>query len=115
MAGKQPKEQPGLKLGGRDAARFVANTPAIEELLNRPDGVVGQSIVRSLLRIERAAKRRCPVDTGRLRASITNRLGRDTEGLYGDVGTNVDYAPHVEVRKPFLRPALAEESGRQAR
>lgn len=38
------------------------------------------------------AKHGCPVDTGRLRNSITNV--NDGNTLY--VGTNVDYAPYVE-------------------
>lgn len=38
------------------------------------------------------AKRACPVDTGRLRASITYAVNDDT--VY--VGTNVDYAEYIE-------------------
>lgn len=34
----------------------------------------------------------CPVDTGRLRGSITSNV----EGNHVDIGTNVEYAPHVE-------------------
>ncbi len=62
--------------------------------------------------IERKAKIKCPVDTGRLRTSITIEFGK----LYAIVGTNVEYAPHVEYGtskwsgKPFLRPAAIEQS-----
>lgn len=38
------------------------------------------------------AKDNCPVDTGRLRNSISNRAKGDT--VY--IGTNVEYAPYVE-------------------
>jgi HK97 gp10 family phage protein len=61
-------------------------------------------------KIEADAARLCPVDTGRLRASITHRVERGRHVAY--VGTNVEYAPYVEfgTRKmraqPFLRPAL---------
>ena len=67
---------------------------------------------------ESYAKQLCPVDTGRLRNSITHvQVDHDTEA----VGTNVDYAPYVELGhhtsggalvegKPFLRPA-AENHG----
>jgi len=42
---------------------------------------------------EALAKMRCPVDKGRLRASIHARKAGE---LYYTVGTNVAYAPHVE-------------------
>ena len=58
---------------------------------------------------ETYAKRLCPVDTGRLRNSITHaRLDKNTEV----VGSNVDYAPYVELgthkmaARAFLRPAV---------
>lgn len=52
----------------------------------------------------------CPVDTGRLRASITYDTDEDT--MY--VGTNVEYAPYVELgtvkmqAQPYLRPAIED-------
>lgn len=52
------------------------------------------------------------VRTGRLRASITWRLGDDAIGLYADIGSAVLYAPYVELgtsrmlARPYLRPAL---------
>lgn len=49
------------------------------------------------LRIEASARKKAPVDDGRLRSSISSeaqREGTDTLALY--VGTNVEYAPHVE-------------------
>jgi len=52
--------------------------------------------------VEGEATTLCPVDTGNLKGSLTH-LVSDTEAL---VGTNVEYAPYVEPRKPFLRPAL---------
>lgn len=62
------------------------------------------------LLVEAEAKRICPVDTGRLRASITYEI--DENGLIARVGTNVEYAIYVEmgtwkmVAQPYLRPAL---------
>lgn len=70
------------------------------------------------IRVESAAKvnasgRPGPnVRTGRLRASISWRLGEDALGLYADVGSNVEYAGFVELGTdrapayPYLRPAL---------
>lgn len=44
------------------------------------------------LLVEEEAKKRAPVDTGTLRRSITTELHKD----YGEVGTNLHYAPYVE-------------------
>jgi len=52
------------------------------------------------------------VDTGRLRASITHEVCKESNQIIGLVGTNVEYAPHLEfgtnkmAARPFLRPAL---------
>lgn len=62
------------------------------------------------------AKELCPVDTGRLRNSISHA----TEGDAVYIGTNVEYAPYVELgtsrmaARPFLRPA-AESYGDEYR
>ena len=40
------------------------------------------------------AKEDCPVDTGRLRDSISNDV--DEDGRIAYIGTNVEYAPFVE-------------------
>lgn len=40
------------------------------------------------------AKDDCPVDTGRLRNSITFEVVDDEKAVY--IGTNVEYAPYVE-------------------
>lgn len=76
-----------------------------------------KGLARVGLRVQNAARELCPVDTGRLRASIVSVPGRDTIGPYVEVGTNVEYAPFVEYgtsrapAQPFLRPALAEVAG----
>lgn len=62
---------------------------------------------------ESYAKKLCPVDTGRLRNSITHQQYDENTEV---IGTNVEYAPYVELghhtkggnkvaAKPFLRPA----------
>jgi len=56
------------------------------------------------------AKLNCPVDTGRLRNSITHERN-DEEGQV-QIGSNVEYAPYVEYgtsrmrAQPFLEPAI---------
>lgn len=56
---------------------------------------------------EAYAKMKCPVDTGNLRNSITHT----SDGEFAYIGTNVEYAPYVEMgtsktrAQPYLRPA----------
>ena len=66
------------------------------------------------------AKRRAPVDTGRLRSSITKEWGRVGRTTVVRVGTNVEYARAVHdgyrgrarVRpQPFLEDALQDAKG----
>lgn len=65
------------------------------------------------LAAEGYAKRLCPVDTGRLRNSITHATDKDS----AYVGTNVEYAPYVELgtsrtrAQPYLRPAVENNVG----
>jgi phage gpG-like protein len=58
---------------------------------------------------------KAPVDTGRLKNSLTHEVAMDEKAVY--VGTNVEYAPFVEyghktqsgktvAGKPFLKPAI---------
>ena len=62
------------------------------------------------LMAERNAKIACPVDTGRLRNSISHTHDKNTSY----VGTNVEYAPYVEMgttntrAQPYLKPAIAD-------
>jgi HK97 gp10 family phage protein len=97
--------------------RIKFDSAAMSKLLDSIDGPVGQEILRRTIQVERAAKRLCPVDTGRLRASITSTVAVDSQGLYGIVGSNVSYAGYVEfgtshtAAQPYLRPALADAGG----
>lgn len=77
------------------------------------DGI-SQAKARALEKIglvaEGYAKRLCPVDTGRLRNSITHTI--DDEAAY--IGTNVEYAVYVEMgtvntpAQPYLKPAAED-------
>lgn len=64
------------------------------------------------LDVENIAKQLAPVDTGNLRRSITHDI--NTGGLAADIGTDVDYAEHVErgtansPPQPYMEPALDE-------
>lgn len=61
------------------------------------------------------AAAKAPVDTGRLRNSLTHEVSMNEKAVY--VGSNVEYAPFVEYGhrtrsgktvegKPFLKPAI---------
>jgi HK97 gp10 family phage protein len=86
-----------------------------------------KAILKACIAVESTAKRKVSrgrtaesidgepprVDTGRLRASITHRVLSNTEGTYGEVGTNVDYAVDLEFgtttrkwKHPFMVPSL---------
>lgn len=67
------------------------------------------------LAAEGYAKRLCPVDTGRLRNSITHVTRYGAKAVY--IGTNVEYARYVEMgtsrhkEQPYLRPAAQNHVG----
>ncbi len=114
---------------------FRLDSLALDELLRGPDGPVARDLATRAIRVESQAKinasqppRAGPnsgsepgqgpaVRTGRLRGSITWRLGRDVEGLYADIGSNVEYSIFVEAgtsrmaARPYLVPALAAAQG----
>lgn len=64
------------------------------------------------LQAEGYAKLKCPVDTSRLRNSITHATVKREKAVY--IGTNVEYAPYVEMgtvkqkAQPYLAPAVTE-------
>lgn len=87
------------------------------------------ALVKVGMQAERNAKIKCPIDTGRLRNSITYATSTKAfASSYADnqhhqyngalqvspgedeviIGTNVEYGLAVESRKPFLKPAATE-------
>lgn len=88
---------------------------AIALAMSGPNGPVNKAVAKAARNIERSAKRYCPVDTGRLRSSITSVIGQQDGEFVGVVGSNVKYAPHVEFgtykmgAQSFLRRALDDE------
>lgn len=98
-------------------AEFIVDPAAVQAILQSPDGPVAQYLARTAQLVTDEAKRRSPVDTGRLRASITWQLLTDDDGLFARVGTDVHYAGYVHdgvrgrIGRPFLREALDEVLG----
>lgn len=103
---------------------FAFNEAGLRELLSSSQGGVVRDLIRRGILVEGAAKQIATasppsvpgggpaVRTGRLRGSITWRVGEDGVSPYVDVGSAVFYAPFVELgtskmqARPFLRPAL---------
>jgi len=73
---------------------------------------VKANMEKACLLVETDAKRICPVDTGRLRASLVHEIETGKDEITGKVGTNVEYASNVEFgtskqsAQPYLRPSL---------
>lgn len=108
----------------------------LAKLFESPNGPLGKYLTKLAVKVDRQAKKSMvggsgrtykrggvthqasaagqppAVDTGRLRASITYELGNTGKVLVARVGTNVNYARHLELGtsrmrpRPFLRPAL---------
>lgn len=86
------------------------------------DGIgsaIGTALEEIGLLAENYAAKKCPVDTGNLRASITHEVDAGGNAVY--IGTNVEYAPYVELgtsrqeAQPFLRPAASEHGDQYRR
>lgn len=80
-----------------------------EDILREKEGAIERVLEEWGLLAEGYAKLYCPVDTGRLRNSISHFADEDT--MY--VGTNVEYAAYVEMGtsrmapQPYLEPAIS--------
>ena len=72
------------------------------ELLAKP---VHDFLEKVALMVQAKAREYTPVDTGRLRASITHALDSSPVPLWARVGSNVQYAPFVELgTRPHFPP-----------
>lgn len=95
---------------------IVSNRELIEQA---SDDAIERALEAIGLQAEGYAKMLCPVDTGRLRNSITHTV--DVAGQKAYVGTNVEYAAYVEFgtsktrAQPYIQPAVynhTDEYGR---
>ena len=81
-----------------------------KDILSKMRSAKGNALEKVGLVAEGYAKRLCPVDTGNLRNSITHETEKDA----AYIGTNVEYAPPVELgtinmsAQPFLVPAATD-------
>jgi len=78
------------------------------QLAGNVNNALKTALTQAALRVQGSAKDLCPVDTGNLKASISHEVGDDE----ARVGTNVEYAPYVEMgtvkmaAQPYLYPGL---------
>lgn len=94
----------GVSVRGGDkvAANISKAAAAIE-------AAAGDAVREAAMMVEREAKTTVPVDTGRLRGSISSE---EKTPLLFEVGTNVEYAGDVEFgtqrqhAQPYLSPAV---------
>ena len=115
--GRQYAEEHGLSL---DKVRGltggdVAGLEVVEDNTAVVLAALPVAIAKGLEKVgqvaEGYAKRICPVDTGRLRNSITHAVDGSQSVV---IGTNVEYAEPVEARSPYLFPA-AQQHGSEYR
>jgi HK97 gp10 family phage protein len=98
------KKQIGSAQGKAFASTFKA-------LYDDAQNSVEEALLKGALRVERDAKINAPVDTGRLRASISSRLSNSNKNdIYAEVGTNVAYAKYMEGAETFEK-AMETEFG----
>lgn len=82
------------------AGMFDVQVKGLESLKILDGKKVNEAIERGMRRAvlvgERQVKLETPVDTGRLRASVTNDVRREGRDILGVLGSNVEYAPAME-------------------
>lgn len=81
---------------------------AVRELLSGSRGAVARDLYRRGRRVEAKAKRLCPVDTGRLRSSISTEVLLVAGRPIIRVGTNVEYALAVHEGHRAIVPVRAK-------
>lgn len=100
----------------------MADVEVVQDNTDEVVEALGTAMTRALeaigIQAEGYAKDLCPVDTGRLRNSITHVVDNGEKAVY--IGTNVEYGPYVELgtsrqkAQPFLTPA-AQNHGEEYR
>ncbi|MDX3074619.1 HK97 gp10 family phage protein [Streptomyces sp. MI02-7b] len=82
------------------SAQTTINTRQFERGLRRVLGRMSDDVRRALVQtgvdVQNRARELCPVDTGRLRASIVHRVEGGGRSVGVVIGTNVSYAADVE-------------------
>jgi len=84
----------------------------MHDYVERTTNELKDAVKETAYKIESGAKQRCPVDTGRLRASISTNIDESASSIKAIVETVVEYARFVEfgtykqTAQPFLIPSF---------
>lgn len=94
------------------AGGVSVNQDNTKRVIDGIESAIGVALEEIGLLAENYAAKKCPVDTDKLRSSITHEVDAGDKAVY--IGTNVEYAPYVELgtsrqkAQPFLRPAASK-------
>lgn len=101
----------------------VASIQIVSDNTDKVVEELGTAMSRALeavgIEAESDAARLCPVDTGRLRNSITHAVDEDDKSAI--IGTNVEYAEYVhngtrhQAAQPFLTDAVNQNADKYRR
>lgn len=95
-------------------ADVIVTVDNLDKIKAQYPGAIAKALEMIGLQAEGYAKMKCPVDTGRLRNSITHRFANGEDAEY--IGTNVEYGAYVELgtskmaARPFLKPAATNHT-----
>ena len=81
---------------------------------NKVNDSVKNALNKTRFKIETTAKQLCPVDTGRLRASIYSKMTGDLSAIVGDkvqYGIYLEKGTRNQRPQPFLMPAVQAHKG----
>jgi hypothetical protein len=97
------------------ASRLIISQSSIDSLMAGPGGAVAADLLKRGRRVQNDARRRCPVDHGRLRSDIQVVLEMHGSLPSVKVGNSVDYAWFVHegtgVYGPRRRTIRAKKRG----
>ena len=110
-AGLSDYEVQGLTDG--DVAGIEVLADHTNDVISELDTAMARALEAIGLEAEGDCKEVTPVDTGRLRNSITHAL--DSDGKAVVVGTNVEYAMYVHDRTPYLTGPIQANRGHYER
>lgn len=106
-----PPLEAHLTLEIENLPQIIARLGGEVEILCR---AAGEGLERGGIRVVNRTRQNCPVATGRLRRSYRSQVTREAEQVHVRVGTDVEYAPYVELgTRSHLAPIGMNTQGRR--